>query len=468
MKLKPIIIAALIASSPMAISAGGLQSQLDGVFGQMTNVTPPGVYESQRRGVLSGGRLTVKSKIYDEAIVGFTPPSWKAGCGGVDLFGGSFSFINAEQLVQLLRAVAANAKGYAFQLALDNVFPDASKHIESFQKKIQAMNQHLGNSCQLAQGLVNDLTSGMDLKNKTDASLTSTVTGLFDDIFSAKQETGGSTATKSLKDNAPQQYKKLTGNILWKELKRNATASWFKYGDSSLTEAIMSITGTVIVGDMVNDETGNSSGDENTNPIIVVNGNQITLNDLIEGGTVDSYYCVDSEQCYEVKTRKITLTGMRDQIRNILKGRAGISQGVIAKYSTNQGTLTPDEMAFTANLPAGMGGIIRNLAILSPDSAAIFVDEAASAIALSISVNLAENFFRAATISLTSSRASNLKQALDMLSDSRKTLRSEYDTLKGRHGDLTKIMDKYKTIMENTRKQRYMLSTVSTPQGSKN
>ncbi|MCV5433856.1 conjugal transfer protein TraH, partial [Escherichia coli] len=89
-----------------------------------------------------------------ENLVSFAPPSWKAGCGGVDLFGGWIFLINADQIVQLLRAVAANAKGYAFQLALDNVFPDGAKWIENFQKKVQALNQHLGNSCQLAQGFV--------------------------------------------------------------------------------------------------------------------------------------------------------------------------------------------------------------------------------------------------------------------------------------------------------------------------
>lgn len=252
MKLKLSVAAVALSLSPTLLNAGGLQSQLDGVFGQMTNVTPPGVYESQRRGVLSGGRFTTKSKIYDTNLVAFTPPSWKAGCGGVDLFGGSFSFINAEQLVQLLRAVAANAKGYAFQLALDNVFPDGAKWIESFQKKIQELNQHLGNSCQLAQGFVNDLTSGMDLKNKTDASLMGSANGLFEDFFSTKQETGGKTPIKEIRDQSPEVYKRMTGNILWKTMKQNYASSWFTYGDTELLETIMSMTGSIVVGDMVN------------------------------------------------------------------------------------------------------------------------------------------------------------------------------------------------------------------------
>ena len=42
--------------------AHGLQSEMDKLFGQMSNTTPPGVYESQRRGVLAGGRVTGKAK----------------------------------------------------------------------------------------------------------------------------------------------------------------------------------------------------------------------------------------------------------------------------------------------------------------------------------------------------------------------------------------------------------------------
>lgn len=35
----------------------------------------------------------------------------RAGCGGIDIFAGSFSFINASEIVALLKAVANNAVG---------------------------------------------------------------------------------------------------------------------------------------------------------------------------------------------------------------------------------------------------------------------------------------------------------------------------------------------------------------------
>ena len=77
-------------------------------------------------------------------------PSFNAGCGGIDLFAGSFSFISAEQFQNLLRAIAANAAGYAFEVALGAMCKECLETMETLQKKIQALNQGFANSCQLA------------------------------------------------------------------------------------------------------------------------------------------------------------------------------------------------------------------------------------------------------------------------------------------------------------------------------
>jgi conjugative transfer pilus assembly protein TraH len=46
----------------------------------------------------------------NESLWHFVPPSFDAGCGGIDLFAGSFSFISAEQFQNLLRAIAATTE----------------------------------------------------------------------------------------------------------------------------------------------------------------------------------------------------------------------------------------------------------------------------------------------------------------------------------------------------------------------
>ncbi|WP_196491739.1 conjugal transfer protein TraH, partial [Erythrobacter donghaensis] len=66
-------------------------------------------------------------------------PRARAGCGGIDIFAGSFSFINASEIVAMLKAVANNAVGFAFSLAIDTVCPECSKIMQEFSQKAQLM-----------------------------------------------------------------------------------------------------------------------------------------------------------------------------------------------------------------------------------------------------------------------------------------------------------------------------------------
>lgn len=161
-------VALSVASISMSVHAS-LQQEMNSLFGRMTTVTHPGVYNSQRRGMITGGSVVSRSPIVQENLVSFVPPSFEAGCGGIDMYAGSLSFVNADQFVQVLRAVAANARGYAFQLALSAMCEKCSQQMETLQKKIQQLNQYFGNSCQLAQGIVNDTLSAYGKKGETDA-----------------------------------------------------------------------------------------------------------------------------------------------------------------------------------------------------------------------------------------------------------------------------------------------------------
>jgi hypothetical protein len=91
----------------------GIGNQMTAMFNTMLNYTEPTAHLGQRRGVLTGGSLNARNRIMNESLWHFVPPSFDAGCGGIDLFAGSFSFLSAEQFQNLLRAIAANAAGYA-------------------------------------------------------------------------------------------------------------------------------------------------------------------------------------------------------------------------------------------------------------------------------------------------------------------------------------------------------------------
>jgi len=257
----------------------GIQRQLNKKFSAMGNFSAPGAYDAQTRGVLSGGQATVKNRIYSENMVSFSPPSWKAGCGGIDLFGGSFSFISGEQLVQLMRSVASNAAGYAFQLALDNVCPDCSKWISEFQNALQQMNEMMSNSCQLAQGIVNDTYKAFSDSAKNDARLSESVMGgakgVFDSFASLKGRDATKNATSEGNEHTPA-YKKTVHNIVWKGLQDRNADRWFtSFSDKILLETMMSITGSFVV------QPADKNSDEGTNVTVTLPGNEVRMSDLI-------------------------------------------------------------------------------------------------------------------------------------------------------------------------------------------
>ena len=102
--------------------------------------------------MISGGAFHARTRINETNLTGFVPPEFSAGCGGIDLYGGSFSFINSEQFNKLIRDIAGNASGYLLGLALSAMNEKAYQHIEALQEKIMHLNSLFSNSCQMGQG----------------------------------------------------------------------------------------------------------------------------------------------------------------------------------------------------------------------------------------------------------------------------------------------------------------------------
>ncbi len=145
-----------------------------------TNTTPGEVFETQRGGVMVGGRFTAKNHITrNMQIVGFVPPSISAGCGGISVFGGSFSFINGDQLVSYLRDIGTNAVGYFFQLALESSCPTCAQIMNSLNDLANEVNGQLGDSCSMAKRLVQGSGLGSVAKSAGKA-----VSAVFDGVGS--------------------------------------------------------------------------------------------------------------------------------------------------------------------------------------------------------------------------------------------------------------------------------------------
>lgn len=232
-----------------AQSRADLNSEVNDMFNQLGaigNYTAPGAFRGQTYNTYTGGSLMMRSpnKVYQLAAIQF--PSAKAGCGGIDVFGGSFSHISAEEFKNMLRNITAALPGIAFQLALESVSPLLGG-LTKWAKGLETwINNARMNSCETAKALVStaaesigyssqescaDLAMEMGLESDRDAARRRCATDRASILSSARSSTDA-----NVRNKAP-----FAGNLTWKALQHaSATLS------DAERELIMSMVGTII------------------------------------------------------------------------------------------------------------------------------------------------------------------------------------------------------------------------------
>lgn len=322
MKLSKTLLSVLIGMTMAAPSYSSfLSDQTDKMFNEtLSNVTTPGAYETRQRGVLTGGQYTAHNRIRNVQLFSFSLPSISAGCGGIDIFAGSFSFINSDQLVALMRSIASNAVSYAFSVALETMSPTIKGVVDVLNDLAQKVNSSNINSCRIAQGFVNDIASNFvkegQIKNRV--SLTETVSGAWNDfsaIFNHHEP-----AIETLDEEEKKQIYG-NGNIMYHALKDSSALTAFGgKNDKAEIEQVMSVTGMVIV--TAKDDTSESATDDNkvdsqTQPP------SIKFAELLTADKKDklNYYKCKNDDCSEVATeQREGYEGLSSKIVKLLIG----------------------------------------------------------------------------------------------------------------------------------------------------
>lgn len=226
------------------IAAANLQGSLDSMF--MSNATPPQAYNSQSRGGFVGGGLSVRAPISNINMVAFDPVRLAAGCGGIDLYAGSFTFINAAQMAALMRQIAANAAGALFKMAIDAISPEIGKIMEDFQNKLQALNSLAKNTCAIGTSIANDLHDPIAraMKVQTEAGAANTDTGKKNDWFDSVS--GFFTSPQTNVDAAAADGTcPSCGNLVWKALAESNAGAILGSPGASFTQAPAAAGGIV-------------------------------------------------------------------------------------------------------------------------------------------------------------------------------------------------------------------------------
>jgi conjugative transfer pilus assembly protein TraH len=303
-----------MATAPIAASAQDVGNSMDRFMDDMgaaANVTGPTAFQGQSAGYYSMGNVWTRFPQKTTNIANLQLPRARAGCGGIDIFAGSFSFINASEMVALLKAVANNAVGFAFSLAIDTICPECNKIMQEFSQKAQLMNELSINSCEMAQGLVGGVWPQGDLADKAICEAIGNSTGIFTDYAAAKHGCGTRGQRESTNNAGGSDFEDVNPgvprNYTWHVLKESAFFNPGGTFDRDLAEYAMTLIGTVIYVPPSDDDPGSFvpfAGDASSTLVTA-------LLDGTQGQSVQVFRCDEPDLCLNPTFQQLSLSSTK-------------------------------------------------------------------------------------------------------------------------------------------------------------
>ena len=307
-----VFIGLMISSASFATVSGNMGDFFD-KLGFDGNVTSTSAYQGQQAGYYSGGSLYLRKSVKNAQLVHLDIPSYRIGCGGIDLYKGGFSFINGKGLIDLGKSIMSGAATYFVELALQTVDPQIQAVKQQLQSVAQFANNANVNSCQLGQSIAGGLWPRLKATHDNICQMLGTEKNIFSDWAEARQKCGTGGDKPAMLDRASKNkdYQAITlinKNIIWDSLHRNG----FLSGDSEFAEFLMSLSGTIIF-----DAKGKP-----TFLTALVEDNRNLIKTLLDGGTATLYHCDEEKLCLNPTQTSFTLLAskaLRSQVKKIIE-----------------------------------------------------------------------------------------------------------------------------------------------------
>lgn len=322
------LICSMLMLFALPVSAD-VNSDMNSFFNKLgfdSNTSQPQVWQGQAAGYASGGSLYARTQVKTIQLVSMTLPDLNAGCGGIDAYLGSFSYINSEQLQRFAKQIMSNAAGYFFDLALQTTVPEIKTAKDFLQKMSSDINSMNLSSCQAAQGIVGGLFPRTQVSQQKVCQDISGESNLFADWAASRQGcTVGGSMGNVLDKASDKDKERITKNIniVWNALGKSRMFD----GNKELKEFIMTLVGTMIF-------------DENSNitPLPARTTDRDLIRAMMEGGTAKIYHCNDSDKCLKVVAdATVTISeknALKNQIKDILssiQNKAAIDKALTEK-----------------------------------------------------------------------------------------------------------------------------------------
>lgn len=337
---KAFIVSLTIGYVGMLNAANPMKNVFDGV---MSNSTEAGNFSTKNRWGATGGGISIRVPNVRPKIIAVVPPRVSASCGGMDFFLGSFSIINKDQLVQVMRGIANGAATYAFNLGMSAVCATCATYLNSLADKLNNLNQHLQDSCSASY---NSLASGeLGLPGVAQAAENSlwkpkaVDAGIFPDLGSISANS--TPAIETIGKANPAILKEQERNVLWALMAKQKFNNW-TVGTYTATSGAQSVSWQemmmTLIGTIVFRLDANAHGTGNADLVPTPYSTGTTIKDLLrsESSSVKFLTCSDgaaSAKCLNVKVKTINnWSGLEDsiyakllQIQPKLRARAGLT-----------------------------------------------------------------------------------------------------------------------------------------------
>lgn len=409
--------------------AQGIEDKLEQSFDLMVNYTEPGIHMGARRGVITGGSLSIRTPMVNIRPFSLRGPSISMGCGGIDAFFGAFSFISKEQLVQAMRAIVTAAISYAFQLALEAMCPTCASVLKELQSYLNQANEFLTNSCEATRNFMDN--SGISAAITRTAQNWRSGSGAADDPQAARAQGDSNTDVRQAETesgNTVFQELPAKGNQVWQILKKSGDAS-FGFSANDFYEEIMSLTGTIIAcvpGDQKCAQEGTANGGEHMGQkgelVIFRKPPVMTLTSLVQGQVAEAkqYSCDEAQKCERPTVTANPIEGFAQKIRVAFLGTAGTnntsgSPGIINKMRYNYSSAPTEEEIKWMKVGGSLTAMLFRLAEKDPGAARGFVQDNAEAIAAEIIVGYLDKYLLSTKVAAGRIEQSGMKEAYDAI-----------------------------------------------------
>ena len=319
-RILPAALAAAFLLAASSVVHADVLSQMESFWaGAAVNTTGPTAFRGQASGHWTLGNLYLRAPVRSESIATVSLPGFRAGCGGIDAFAGAFSFIDSDQLVAFGRAVAQNAAGFAFELALETISPVIAETMSKLRALAQWVNNQNLNSCETAQALVGAAWSRNDRASAAICAAIGTSQGIFSDYAAARHGCGSegkrnstlAAAAGPLEEQVP-----VNVNYAWRAVR----ASPFLSADAELAEFAMSVSGTVIVTAPTTDADISGPRVRILEPLAL--DRRVTEVLMEGGGDLPVYRCDTPADCLNPTLGRVTIPadrGFRARVAELLR-----------------------------------------------------------------------------------------------------------------------------------------------------